>query len=394
MNEYKKFTFIKDVIGFVDDELFTTDNIKIATNFGASKLNSVVKTAILSVLAGYKEKDNIIVFDNIDLRKLIDIKEFINLNLNFKNKAPRQYDINITYKKITKEKDKNRDIINNKLNYYNSILLLSGGIDSVGGLLYCLSRKEKILPIWIDFGQKNRKSEKKVIKLIEKKLNIPILIIYIDLKDYVNKGWRHWKRGIIPARNFLFLALSSLFISMSRQKTFKVYLCASRGEINSNHNDKSRKFYKIISKLLSLCTHKDIKVWTPFYKYNKAEIIAIWQKKWHPKYRISVKDTLTCYLGNNCGLCSACYYRCINAVAVGVEDVIYKNNPFSDKGKIIRDYYISNFNKWGEIRKIDFLIALLRNKRYLSKEINQFLKDNLKNYRKKIKKRIKKLREI
>jgi len=394
MNENKKITFIKDVIGFVGDELFTTDNIKIATNFGASKLNSIVKTAILSVLAGYKEKDNITVFDNIDLRKLIDIKEFINLNLNFKNKAPRQYDINITYKKIAREKNKNRDIINNKLNYYNSILLLSGGIDSVGGLLYCLSKNEKILPIWIDFGQKNRNSEKKVIKLIEKKLNIPILIIYIDLKDYVNKGWRHWRRGIIPARNFLFLALVSLFILMSAQKTFNIYLCASRGEINSSHNDKSRKFYKIISNLLSLFNQKKIRVWTPFYKYNKAEIIAIWQKKWYPKYGISIKDTLSCYLGNNCGLCSACYYRCINAVAAGVEDVVYKNNPFIDKGKIIKDYYILNFNKWGEIRKIDFLIALLRNKRYLSKEIKQFLKDNLKNYRKKIKKRIKKLRVI
>jgi hypothetical protein len=65
---------------------------------------------------------------------------------------------------------------------------------------------------------------------------------------------------------------------MSRQKNFKIYLCASRGEINSSHNDKSRKFYKIISGLLSLYTHKKIRVWTPFYKYNKAEIIAIWQK--------------------------------------------------------------------------------------------------------------------
>jgi hypothetical protein len=117
-------------------------------------------------------------------------------------------------------------------------------------------------------------------------------------------------------------------------------------------------------------------------------------KKWYPKYGISIKDTSTCYLGNNCGLCSACYYRCINAVAAGVEDVVYKNNPFRDKGKIIRDYYILNFNKWGEIRKIDFLIALLRNKRFLPKEIKQFLKDGLKKYCKKIKERIQSLKDI
>ncbi len=396
-----KFTLIKEIIGSVDKEIISTRKLKISSNFGVSELNSIVKTALLTVLAGYKEKDEIVVFDKDNLNKLIDINNFVNLNLNFQSKAPKFFNVKVTYqnrssKSLNKKhsQDMSLNILTPQLIKYNNILLLSGGIDSVGGLLYLISKNERVLPFWVDFGQKNKITEKKVIKLVQYKLNIPILIVKVDLKNYINKGWTRWKQGIIPGRNFLFIALTSLFITSSPQKNFKIWLCASKGEINSKHNDKSLIFYKTVSKLISLYTKKRVNVWTPFYKFNKAEIIHYWYKKWYPRYKISPTDATTCYLGKNCGLCSACYYRYINMSVAGIKDVQYKNNPFKDKGKVIRDYYIPNFKKWGRIRKIDFLIALLKNRKILSPEIKKFLEEQSEFYYKDLKSRLKFIKEV
>jgi 7-cyano-7-deazaguanine synthase in queuosine biosynthesis len=408
MFDLNEFTLINEEIGIIGNKLISTKKIKLASNFGVNKLNTIVKIALLTVLAGYNEENKIVVFSNENLNNLIDIDidNFANLNLNFKDKAPKIFDVNITYQKIKKQFDSmvlesssdmflnNNHVLNSLLTSYDNILLLSGGIDSLAGLLYLLSKKEKVLPFWIDFGQKNRVSENKVINLVKNKLKIPVLIFKVDLKDYINIGWTRWKNGIIPGRNFLFVALASLFIIKSPLKNFKIWLCASRGEINYKHNDKSLFFYKTISKLLSLYAKKNIKVWTPFYKFNKAEIIYYWDKKWYSKYKISFRDATTCYLGNNCGLCSACCYRYINMLVAGIKDVYYKNNPLKDKSRIIRDYYIPNFKKWGKIRKIDFLIALLKNKKILPKEIKIFLEKQFKIYYIDIKRRLRSIKRV
>ncbi len=388
-----KFTLIEDKFGLIDKQLISSKQIKISSNCGISKLNSIAKTAILTVLAGYWEKEKITVLDNINLKKIINIDNFVNLNLNFKGKAPRYFNANITYQKLPNVTKKHTSILTDKNSFvgYDNILLLSGGIDSVAGLLYLLSRNRKVLPLWIDFGQKNRVSEKKTINLIKRKLNIWVLIIKIDLKKYVYSGWSRWKQGIIPSRNFLFVALASLLISQDKTK---IWLCASKGEINSKHNDKSLLFYQTISKMLSKYTKKKIRVWTPFYKYNKAEIIYYWKNFWGSKYKIYPQNATTCYLGNNCGLCSACYYRFINMLTANTKDIQYKNNPFFDKGRIIANYYLPNFKKWGKIRKLDFLIALSKNKNDLTPETKVFFQKHYKIYYNEIKKRIKLIKKV
>ena len=328
--------------------------------------------------------------------KLINIKQFAELNLNFEKASPRHFDLSINYTQRIKQRTvKTKPILRNiNLDNYDSLLLLSGGIDSVGGLLRCRSNGVNVLPMWVDFGQKNQISERKIIQKIEKKLGIPILKIRIDLKNYVNKGWVRWKYGIIPCRNFLFVTLAGLFVAINQQKEIKIYLCASRGEINSNHNDESLNFYRTVSKLLSLYHKKIIKVWTPFYGYNKTEIIKYWEKKWYPKYNISVRDATTCFLGNNCGSCSACYYRRISTSVANVKDKGYKNSPFKDKGRIIRDYYIPGFKNWGKIRKIDFLIALAKNRSILPLEAKKFLKKHISWYNKEKGERLNSLEKI
>ncbi len=380
---------INDTLGEVGKEVFNTKKIGIETNYKVNKLDSITKTSILLVLAGYKFENYINVYDK-DISKLINIKEFADLNLNFKKAVSKNFDIRIKYsplkrqlgKKILQDSD------------FDVILMLSGGIDSVAALLYCLDNKIKVLPMWIDFGQKNIAAEKTVINNLKKKLNIDILKVKINLKKYIDKGWDVWKFGIIPARNFMLLSFAELFISNTKKEKVDVYLCAARGEITEQHNDKSPKFYKDISNLFSSFTGRKIRVTTPFYNFNKSEILYYWEKKWKKKFGISVKDTMTCYTGNNCGECSSCYYRRINGIVAGVEDNKFLKEPLKDEGRIIRDYYLPNFNEWDNIRKVDFLIALSKYKSMLPKEILDFYNQKKTFFKKKIRDRKKQLNKI
>jgi len=378
-------TRLKSSIGKIGKDKVDTNKINISTNFQAIRLNALTKIGILYTLAGYEKKDKIEV-DSEEIN-VINMEKFGNLNLNF-SAAPKKFDIKIKY---TGSKEKPSKRINKVIDV---ILLFSGGVDSVAGLLYCLDSKLKVLPIWIDFGQKNAKNERKSVENIIKRMGVELLIVNINLKKYVYNGWDDWKMGIIPARNFLFLVFAELFISMTKNKKVDIFLCGGKEEINKHHNDKSPEFYALASKLLSDYSGKEIRVTTPFFNFNKTEILKYWDKKWIKKFGVSLKDTITCYLGKNCGRCSACYYRRISGITAGVDDNKFLTEPLKDKGRIIRDYYFKKFKGWDGVRKTDFIIALDKNKNILHPEIRKFYDKHIINFKGLIKKRLKVLEKI
>lgn len=81
-------------------------------------------------------------------------------------------------------------------------------------------------------------------------------------------------------------------------------------------------------------------------------------------------------------------------LTANTKDIQYKNNPFFDKGRIIANYYLPNFKKWGKIRKLDFLIALSKNKNDLTPETKVFFQKHYKIYYNEIKKRIKLIKKV
>ena len=139
---------------------------------------------------------------------------------------------------------------------------------------------------------------------------------------------------------------------------------------------------------------KDISVTTPFMNITKPEILAYWHNKWEKKYNLTVNETVSCYFGNNCGVCKACINRAVVFCCAGIEIENFKVNPFLDKKKLIQNSYINSFDSLHAERRLDFLFALNEQKSVLSKNLKIFLELNYKRYQKKINKRIKFIRSV
>ncbi len=346
-----------------------------------------VRLALLTVLAGYLEFDKIV----IKGKKFVDkyfFNRFLSYVLNDKRAAPRTFNIDIDFD------GSDNHILQNGMDDYDLILSFSGGADSTAGLLYALDKKLKVKPVYVGFGQKNEKEEIVYVKRILKKLNIEPLIIMIDINEYIDQDWKRWKLGIIPARNYLFAAIAGSVLSLSKSKKSKIWICAHQEEINTTHTDKSKRFFKSASKILSNLYGKDISVTTPFMNITKPEILAYWHNKWEKKYNLTVNETVSCYFGNNCGVCKACINRAVVFCCAGIEIENFKVNPFLDKKKLIQNSYINSFDSLHAERRLDFLFALNEQKSVLSKNLKIFLELNYKRYQKKINKRIKFIRSV
>lgn len=339
-------------------------------------LDSVVKTAILTTLAGYLEKNTIKVYGSSYSEKKY-LESFLSYVLNDKRAAPRNFNLKINYQdKEIQSSDKVNDI--------DCLLSFSGGADSTAGLLYALDKGYKVLPVWIGFGQKNENQELKTVKRICKKLSIKPLIIKIDMEEYVNSGWSRWKLGIIPARNLLFASISASIISSSTKKNPTIYICAHKEEITPTNTDKSSRFYKTTTKLFSNAYNRKITVTTPFAKYTKPEIISYWSRFWIDKYKVTPHDTVSCYYGNNCGNCKACINRAIAFSCAGMKPEQFEQNPFTDSKNLIQSAYIDRFEELDIDRRVDFIYTLKENLAYLPKSIQDFININYPKYKKQI----------
>ena len=210
-------------------------------NFKDSNLlDAFTKVAILILLAGYKQTDHIFVDDkfrnSIDLKKL---SRFLSYVLNHKDLTPRKFNL-----KITDRKDFAVKISISKKNKYDGILSFSGGIDSTAGLLNSFDKGQRIHPLWISFGQRNDNAELKAVKRVLNKLKITPLIVRMDIKEQILKGWKDWDY-IIPGRNFLFVCLANAILKRSSKRKNFIYLCAHKDEMKYRRNtDKSRYFFK------------------------------------------------------------------------------------------------------------------------------------------------------
>jgi len=360
-------------------------------------LDSFSKLAILGIISGYLKSDIIKVSDlfsrDIDLKKL---GKFLSYIVNHPNYAP----ITFNYKIIINQNFKQKTFKKEKRNF-DTILCFSGGIDSTAGLLYCLDNNIKVLPIWINFGQKNLEYERKSVKKILKKLEIQGLELEVNLHDYVEKGWSDWGY-IVPGRNFLFVCLANALFRLSTLKKATIYICPNSDEMSKwKCRDKSTYFLDNCSSIFSKDTNKNITVTTPFANLSKAEILVMWKKKWEKKFGISPLDTSTCYYEKKCGRCRACLQRTYLLAITGYEvDKDLAVHPFTDPDKYIKNKFIPDINV-GALSKnktIDFHIGLEKfyeiSPNYLKKyfdTLSETQKKDMDNRKRKLEKLSKKL---
>jgi 7-cyano-7-deazaguanine synthase len=197
----------------------------------------------------------------------------------------------------------------------NCILLLSGGIDSTT-LLAQLSKKGYIITalcfnynqkhsIEIEYAKTNSEFYKinriEVVELYPSSFNTSGLVsLGINLNKYQpNKIAISQDNSYVPFRNLIFLSYALSYAEALKIK--EVYIGVNKDDAE-NFWDCSAHFIKMINKIAKINT--DIKIFAPFIKHTKSEII-----KFAKTLNVDLKKTMSCYEpvnGKACGTCLSC----------------------------------------------------------------------------------------
>ncbi len=198
-----------------------------------------------------------------------------------------------------------------------SIVLLSGGLDSLVSLGIKRDELKIELALTFDYGQKSLEKEIQASEKICKFYNINHKIIKLDwlkqitttslvsstdvptgdeLKNNVESAKKVW----IPNRNGLFLNIAGCYADA---QNYDYILIGANREEAQTFPDNSQEFIDSINKEFEKSTLKHPKVVAPLINYDKNDIVKV-----ALAYKVPLELTMSCYQGaeGHCGICESC----------------------------------------------------------------------------------------
>ena len=195
-----------------------------------------------------------------------------------------------------------------------SIVLLSGGLDSLVSLGIKRDELKIELALTFDYGQKSLEKEIQASEKICKFYNINHKIIKLDwlkqitttslvsstdvpigdeLKNNVESAKKVW----IPNRNGLFLNIAGCYADA---QNYDYILIGANREEAQTFPDNSQEFIDSINKEFEKSTLKHPKVVAPLINYDKNDIVKV-----ALAYKVPLELTMSCYQGaeGHCGIC-------------------------------------------------------------------------------------------
>lgn len=173
-----------------------------------------------------------------------------------------------------------------------TVKLVSGGIDS-----YIMAETYEGLNVYIDFGQKYAKNEKKALRDLG--INFEEININCNFKD---------NDIYIPDRNLMMATLVTT--------VYNPDVIMMAGLKDDRCIDKNEEAFERMSSVISRYTNHPVKVISPFFELTKGEIIYRFQKK------ENLAKTFSCYSpkedGSHCGNCPACLRKAISMETNGI----------------------------------------------------------------------------
>lgn len=199
------------------------------------------------------------------------------------------------------------------INKYDSLLLMSGGLDSTTLAYDLISQGKSVLPIFLDYGQHFKDRElSSLLEVIPKNLKAHLRIIDIsDIYKFSSSKMiieeNLWIKEIsaddlyLPYRNLLFLAIASS-IAQS-EEIGEVYAAF----INSNHAkeiDCSTEFFNRLEGILS--EYGSVKIVLPYRDLEKYDVILKGKE-----LNVPMAITYSCQTNSKvpCGVCPNCIDR-------------------------------------------------------------------------------------
>ncbi|MGB9721851.1 MAG: 7-cyano-7-deazaguanine synthase QueC [bacterium] len=190
----------------------------------------------------------------------------------------------------------------------NSIILLSGGLDSTVSAAIAVKKTNPLFALTIDYGQRSAKMEILASKRICKALKIKHKIIKLSfLKEFKNCSLitnyqspvtlaRIW----VPNRNALFINIAACF---AEYYNADLIVTGFNLEEAREFPDNTKNFINAINKSLQFSTLRRIKVISYVANYTKKDIYKLGLK-----YKAPLKHIYSCYIGGKkmCGKCPSC----------------------------------------------------------------------------------------
>ncbi len=190
-------------------------------------------------------------------------------------------------------------------------ILVSGGIES-SVLLYELSSKFSVSPIYIKSGYIWEDTEVKYVKKLTSDLNLDLKTFNIPVEDIYSDHWSLTGEEVpgentedsaveLPGRNILLLSKTALFCSLNNIQ--KVYL----GTLDAPFSDAKSSFFSSLSRSLSQGLDHSIEINTPYRGNKKSKII---EKGF--QQNVPLDKTFSCIQptnGEHCGSCNKCSER-------------------------------------------------------------------------------------
>jgi len=204
-----------------------------------------------------------------------------------------------------------------KMKMTKSVILLSGGLDSLVSLGLTKEKLNVTLALTFDYGQKSAKNEIKASKEICDYYNIEQKVIKLDfLKEITNtalvsdeklpsgeklKDEKQSAKSVwVPNRNGLFLNIAG---SYADSYGFDNIIIGANKEEAHTFPDNSAEFIDAVNKEFEYSTMVKAKVVAPLLNSDKDDIVMLALSD-----NIPLELTMSCYKGGDrhCGLCESC----------------------------------------------------------------------------------------
>lgn len=214
-----------------------------------------------------------------------------------------------------------------------SIILLSGGLDSIISLSLFKEEYNITTAITFDYGQKAVKREIETSKKIADFYNLKHMIIDLPWLNEISTSTLNQNKDIptakdietvtsdsksliVPNRNALFINIAA---TIAEAQNFKYIIIGANEEESHNFKDNSKEFIDAINQSLKNSTENEVQVLAPLINFDKSKIVEEGIKSNAPFNLIH-----SCY-GNedkHCGMCESCL-RLKRALQLnGREDII------------------------------------------------------------------------
>lgn len=203
-----------------------------------------------------------------------------------------------------------------------SIILLSGGLDSLVSLAICKEKLNIEFAIIFNYGQKSYEREYKAAKSISEFYNIKLEKIDLNWLKNISNSSLNTKETIpllskelldkieitqkssnsvwVPNRNALFINIAACFADA---QNYSHIIIGANKEEGATFKDNNIQFINSINNSLKNSTNNLVKVEAPLINLNKAEIVKLGLMQNSP-----FKLLHSCYLNKekHCGQCESC----------------------------------------------------------------------------------------